>query len=55
MNWSDIVDELATYKKRDTATEPRIDGSCPVCDRYVRKDENFCPGCGQRLKWSEEK
>lgn len=32
-------------------------GSCPMCDgRPLRKcDFEYCPDCGQKLDWSEEK
>jgi rRNA maturation endonuclease Nob1 len=55
VSWDDVIGELAKYKQIDTAVEPLSDGRCPVCEHYVRKDEKFCPECGQRMKWSKSK
>ena len=30
-------------------------GDCPVCDRTVDNNENYCFNCGQRLDWEAEK
>jgi len=24
---------------------------CPLCDWYIFKNDNYCGGCGVRLKW----
>lgn len=30
-------------------------GDCPVCDRTVDNNEQYCFNCGQRLDWEAEK
>lgn len=30
-------------------------GDCPVCDRTVDSNENYCFNCGQRLDWEAKK
>ena len=27
-------------------------GECPKCGNFIFADQNFCPKCGQALKWS---
>lgn len=29
----------------------RLAGECPTCGSYVRRNECFCPECGQNLDW----
>lgn len=29
--------------------------SCQKCGNMIRKSDNFCPECGQRLKWEVKK
>ena len=58
MSWSDIIDEIGELKHRDMEIEPMRVGFfrlCPSCARRVIKYYFFCPGCGQRLKWSDRK
>lgn len=26
-------------------------GKCPICEAYVRDDDNRCPKCGAKLDW----
>lgn len=61
-----IVDEIYRLRDKTTPTKPItkvVKGSynpiyfhyCPVCNFFsVEKDyANFCPGCGQKLDWSD--
>jgi predicted amidophosphoribosyltransferase len=55
MSWSTLADDMATLIKKNTAIDTLPDGRCPKCEYHIRKEENYCPNCGQRLKWSEKK
>lgn len=55
MSWSTLADDMAKLIKKNTAVEPISDGRCPMCEHYVRKDEKYCPECGQKLKRSDKK
>ena len=48
--------EIMELKERDTPREIELNAgvpTCPVCGRRVVRCYDFCPDCGQRLKWEE--
>lgn len=48
------VDESKPYPK--LIARSTIFFQCPTCvDAMVEPGDYFCHGCGQRLKWSDEK
>lgn len=55
------VDKWEELNERDTAAAIVVDDmtggmklySCPICDTPVHEKDNFCPECGQRLKWED--
>ena len=66
MSWSTLADDMATLIKKNTAVEvvkikrkgkiaTKIYMGCPVCSRQAKKSNKYCPGCGQKLKWSDKK
>lgn len=54
--------KIISYEKdRDNAIEPRREDYdigtrvrhlflCPKCENHLRKDDNYCSSCGQRIK-----
>ena len=32
----------------------RMNTDCPVCGETMEYEHNYCPECGQRLKWTED-
>lgn len=52
------IQRLGMYEDRDEAKRCITDlqgfgVSCPNCDRVMESQFEFCPDCGQRLKWGE--
>lgn len=52
MLMQELVDK-ATPKKPNHMGEGI--GNCPSCNSFVTNMDIYCPNCGQRLDWSEEK
>ena len=48
--------EIMELKERDKPRKIELNAgvpTCPVCGRRVVRCYDFCPDCGQRLKWEE--
>lgn len=37
-------------KEYDAVTKTIFIRSCPICEKHVKKTDNYCPKCGQRLE-----
>lgn len=51
----DIRDENLKCYGGDPSLEEWITGACPKCKLDVQLGMNYCPNCGQKLLWKEEK
>ena len=36
------------------ARVPAMNCDCPACGETMEYEHNYCPECGQRLKWTED-
>ena len=65
MNFPDIASEetiesfeiaVAAMEKQDPvyAGVPAMNCACPACGETMEYEHNYCPNCGQRLKWTED-
>lgn len=52
------IQRLGELEDRDEAKEPKytngFGAECPKCARVFECEFDFCPECGQRMKWSED-
>lgn len=51
----DIRDENLKCYGGDPSLGEWITGACPKCKLDVQLGMNYCPNCGQKLLWKEEK
>ena len=65
MNFPDIASEetiesfeiaVAAMEKQDPvyAGVLKMNCDCPACGETMEYEHNYCPECGQRLKWTED-
>ena len=49
-------EQIRELKERDKSCKVKINAgvpTCPVCGRRIVKCYDFCPDCGQRLRWED--
>lgn len=52
----EYLEQRIEKQKAKKPTPPEIDEDfavCPRCERIVYDIYNYCPGCGQKLDWSD--
>lgn len=60
---SKLIDKANKYDEKETAKKPTFlnyggykigNWHCPVCDKIIHRNEDYCITCGQHLDWSDE-
>ena len=46
---------LQPFLRKKYGKNARYDGICPSCHKIVYPGYKYCPNCGQKLRWEDEK
>jgi hypothetical protein len=54
-----VIERLDYHRKQATGEKPKLNKgnsikdyyTCGNCGHILRINDNFCPGCGYRIKW----
>jgi len=46
-----VVEFMPVDDKKDITVYEKTEFYCPVCDSMIRKSDNYCRKCGQKIKF----